>query len=988
MQGYGDIHGLGTGGAWDGLGSLPSPPLGNGWLFDSTLLEGQTIASGTWTCVFRLLRGTYTTFTGTLYCTFWKRSSTGTYTSIGSGSVTANITTTATNYTITATGVQSMAFGTGDKLYIEAVHNKATTGGNAARTVTCYSSSHATLGIANQVDITTPGYDPSPATATKRATGRMNVSVNTDTLNVVGRVSIKGQTTKRAMGRMGVTEQGLISTSTNTLATAYSPSQLTAVSANGDALVVWFDGANVKWSYAAPAYTNWATATLVSNIGGGPRWQAGLYKLPNDDVLVVTSNATPSTVSYYFTYNSGSHSWSVGSPVTVVAGAVQYNGGSMAMDRDAQGRIWATWLNNSSVQQIYYTADNGTSWNLSTTITVADAAITNILGLAYIGNYIVVITYTAGGNGYLRYARVDAHDVTIGSWDAVANITNCTMDNTVVSLSLLGVAGGDVGILAGSGGTLPTQKYTASTNTWSTVTNIGATSDKGGTLISDGTDLYCVWSKYSAANNFSLVYKKWSASSQTWEATSATLLPSGENISWASGGFGGNTLVIAYTKGTASPWKVMVAAATVQKRRATGRINIAEQSTTETTLRAKGRLNVLGSSIKRATGRLRFFPQITRNATGRLRYIGQSIRRAAGRVKVVTQQTRNAAGRALVAVTQTKRATGRTNIAGATGAMWRVVGLVRLGVTHLSNGVGRLRLAVQQTRRSMGRMIVASVVIRRPTARLRLGVQTTKRSTGRQRFFPQVVRNVVARLRFHIQTIKRATGRQKLLGRHLSHIMGYIRLQTENQTVSNAKGRLKLVATQTYNASGRVVLGIVHTLRSRGRLVLRGKTTSHSVARFKYASSVTRRVSGRFLFVNRTVRYLTTRMRLSVSTTQNAIGRISLKSAQIWRSVGRLRVSALVVYRANGRLRIAIPGQITYRGLGRTKLVTRQAAHATGRMSLIVGVVDAVFTIATQTTTFGVGETAASFTVPLQTADLTIAYNRSGWDIADNTLGE
>jgi hypothetical protein len=162
VQGYGDLHGLGTAGAWDGLSSLPIvTPLGNGWLYDSTALEGKAISGGTWTCVFRLLRGTYTTYTGTLYVTFWKYNATGpTWTYFGQGSVTADITASAVNYTISATNTPTMFFGSGDKLYIEAVHDKASSGGTTARTVSVYNSSHATLGIANQVDITTPGFTP------------------------------------------------------------------------------------------------------------------------------------------------------------------------------------------------------------------------------------------------------------------------------------------------------------------------------------------------------------------------------------------------------------------------------------------------------------------------------------------------------------------------------------------------------------------------------------------------------------------------------------------------------------------------------------------------------------------------------------------------------------------------------------------------------------------------------------------------------------
>lgn len=345
-----------------------------------------------------------------------------------------------------------------------------------------------------------------------------------------------------------------ISTSTNALATSYSANQLVAMSASGDALVFWYDGAAVKWSYAASPYSSWTTASLITSIGA--RWQAGIYKLANDNVLLVTSDAAGNTVSYLFTYNSGGHSWSAGSPVTVLTGGGDSNGGSVAMDMDAQGRIWAAWSNNAHLIEVYQTANNGTSWTASTTFTqVSGGADTNI-GLAYCGNYIVCVFCAA--SAAFNYSRIDAHGASLGSWSGAAAVTNCNFDNTLISSSFRGAPNSNYGVFVGDlFAAIPAQYYNANTDTWSTLTNIGAaTADKNPTLVTDGTNLFCVWSKQTAANNFSLVYKKWVASTQTWDGANTQLEANGTNISWANGGYGFGTLAFVYTVGTANPWSV------------------------------------------------------------------------------------------------------------------------------------------------------------------------------------------------------------------------------------------------------------------------------------------------------------------------------------------------------------------------------------------------------------------------------------------------
>src|SRR5437899_6693387 len=98
--GYSEIFALGTANAWQAGGTLASvPPSGNGWLYDTTALENQQLAAGTFTPLFRC-KISVGTATVDLYCRIYKLSSyLTTYPLIGDFSLLAQaFTTTRTNY--------------------------------------------------------------------------------------------------------------------------------------------------------------------------------------------------------------------------------------------------------------------------------------------------------------------------------------------------------------------------------------------------------------------------------------------------------------------------------------------------------------------------------------------------------------------------------------------------------------------------------------------------------------------------------------------------------------------------------------------------------------------------------------------------------------------------------------------------------------------------------------------------------------------------
>jgi hypothetical protein len=114
-----EIFGKGTTNAQTGVASIGSPT-GNGWLYDVTTLEGGGILAGTWTPTVKLL-GTATGVTVSCTIRFYKRSSGGVYTSIGTAAGNS-LALTASAQSVTFASPPSLsrtAFATGDKLYVD-----------------------------------------------------------------------------------------------------------------------------------------------------------------------------------------------------------------------------------------------------------------------------------------------------------------------------------------------------------------------------------------------------------------------------------------------------------------------------------------------------------------------------------------------------------------------------------------------------------------------------------------------------------------------------------------------------------------------------------------------------------------------------------------------------------------------------------------------------------------------------------------------------
>lgn len=169
---------LGLGGTGTTVSSIPSPT-GKGWLYDTTALEGNTL-SGTIAAVLRM-NDTAGFASIDMIIAAYKRSSGGTFTSIGSTTLTAqSMSSTSTNYSLPATSITTTGFGTGDKLYVQCyLHPQASDGHWAGDPIVNFSSSSSSAGIANQFQIT---FSVITAAATKdlEIRGRIMQLINKD----------------------------------------------------------------------------------------------------------------------------------------------------------------------------------------------------------------------------------------------------------------------------------------------------------------------------------------------------------------------------------------------------------------------------------------------------------------------------------------------------------------------------------------------------------------------------------------------------------------------------------------------------------------------------------------------------------------------------------------------------------------------------------------------------------------------------------------
>lgn len=154
-------------------------PSNNGWIWDATSLEGQQLSAGTYNVSIRV-QASSTSISSAFYVRLFKRSSSGSFTSIGMATIaTGALATTATIKTGSFTTGSTTPFSAGDKLYMDVIASVTTNGANnSASTITL---SRGTV----DDSVVLPGYTATPPAITSLGLSAVPVAGGT-TIGVNG----------------------------------------------------------------------------------------------------------------------------------------------------------------------------------------------------------------------------------------------------------------------------------------------------------------------------------------------------------------------------------------------------------------------------------------------------------------------------------------------------------------------------------------------------------------------------------------------------------------------------------------------------------------------------------------------------------------------------------------------------------------------------------------------------------------------------------
>jgi len=295
-----------------------------GWMYDSTGLEGQVIQSGTWTWNIGAADTAGQDTGVTLVVQFWKRSSGAVYTQIGSNVSLTNqtVTTTRTNFTFTSGTLSAVSFGPGDKLCVVMYYGGINFLNTTSYTIPVWISNSATAGVTNDAMLTTPAMQVFKdvtmrgnvhSTVGKDITlrGKLQVQVFKD-ITTRGKVSVKvfKDITMRAVVSQRLASGGFTLYSNGTGTAQFDtfrvtqmpdPSlSLSTVGRAGSSVVAWNATLPTNTTLGVDTSLDGVNWTDVSALNGTSI--PGIFPQPNPTNDLFTSN---SSANYTSTFGTG-----------------------------------------------------------------------------------------------------------------------------------------------------------------------------------------------------------------------------------------------------------------------------------------------------------------------------------------------------------------------------------------------------------------------------------------------------------------------------------------------------------------------------------------------------------------------------------------------------------------------------------------------------------------------------------------------------------
>ena len=329
-----------------------------------------------------------------------------------------------------------------------------------------------------------------------------------------------------------------ITTSTSQYATAWGKAHLLLFASDGTALLLYSDGTNYVYSSAVAPYTAWsAPVALMAPFGGAMTMTHDAVIDASDTVHWVGKGPGTFAVSYAaLTYSAASHTWTAGTLHNIATGGGDYGAPGIVLDPNyaTNSRRWVQMYNSGSTASIYYSTD-GTTWTASITGLTNTYPGTDFdwYGIFTTGNWLVWVRWTGTGFGWRRLDTTG----TLTAWTAetAATVSGATAGTDIA----LAVDGNGTGILVASAPATAAEyllaaTYNPSADTWTVGSTLGASGDNGPSLVRVGGDVYLLWTQFAATNSYAIAYKKWTASTSTWDASATQLEASGANRQWAT----------------------------------------------------------------------------------------------------------------------------------------------------------------------------------------------------------------------------------------------------------------------------------------------------------------------------------------------------------------------------------------------------------------------------------------------------------------------
>lgn len=359
--------------------------------------------------------------------------------------------------------------------------------------------------------------------------------------------------------------------STSTVATALDMvlEPKMAQATDGTLFVMYYDGTEMVYRSAVSPYSTWSGATTLPT-SGSTRFGGSIHYNSSDNSIDVFYHINTGVITYVkLTYNSGTTSWSNGTAQTIGTGAGGSSGEIIWGGKDQGGNLWCVFNASNTTWSASYSTDGGSTWNVSIAgASVGTGSSVDQPSAVMVGKYLLVCY--SNNAGQLAWRRLDTTG-TLTSW-SVQQAVNLgpNPDFYPGDLMSLAVDGNGKAIFVMSGQTFNfgsgvwAKIYDPTGDTWGADTHIGssgggANPDFNGFAAGNGTDVWVIYthSPTATAAQNTLLMKKYTASTTTWDTSATTLEGTTDNYQNPNAVATSNTLYFVYTIGTANPWTVV-----------------------------------------------------------------------------------------------------------------------------------------------------------------------------------------------------------------------------------------------------------------------------------------------------------------------------------------------------------------------------------------------------------------------------------------------